>query len=258
MLQFTTAFNGSSRFGNKLLMAAGACVVSQQLNLYVSPEECLHLGGWLMQHSWKDDFLNNFSINKSFIGSERVDNPVINLNSAWLEKNLDITLWEKGRYILEENCLLHPYFIIRYGSKYSSIFEIKQPIEHKDGTFVHFRGGDQPQPSVGTYAFYREALTRLGSKTGFISTDGISFDHPMVNQLVQEFNLTKVPKEYNPVQTLMFARGFRDMVLDRGSYSWWLGTFAQPQRVFCYVPPEQYSWGANTHLAHSNWVPLTL
>lgn len=258
MIEFTNAFNSSSRFGNKLLIVAGACIVGKKLNLYIPADQCLTLGGWLLQHAWKNDFLNNFSINEDYLKGEKINEPTINIDADWVSKNLDVSLWQRGRYLVDESSLTQHQFIVKYGSEYKNVFNITQPIICKEGVFVHFRGGDQQQPSVGTYEFYKEALTRLNAKTGHLSTDGMSLNHPMVNQLAQEFNLTKVPFEYSPVQTLMFARGFKDMVLDRGSYSWWLGTIGQPKRVFCYVPPVNYSWGANTHLAHPNWVPLTL
>lgn len=257
MLKVTTAFNGSSRLGNKLLVIAGCCVVARILKLQINSQELLKMGSWLERNNWGHKFLENFTINEKYLNGERIDEPVIKLTQDFVESNIDVERWKRGQYHIEGDSLMVHSFILKYCGEYKDVYNIKPPVQSQEGVFVHYRGGDQPQPSVGTYEYYKKALEYLNTTSGYITTDRMSFEEPMVNQLVREFNLKKVPIDYSPIDTLLFARGFNYMVLDRGSYSWWLGTFTQPKKAYCYIPPDNFNWGVNLHQVYPNWEPLS-
>ena len=141
-------------------------------------------------------------------------------------------------------------FILEYRNEIKQMFNLSYLPNSKDEVFVAYRIGDiNGIRQMLPYEYYEDALTKLNSIGGYISSD--TPDHPNVLRLIEKFNL----KNYNgsPLETIDFAKNFNNLVLSEGSFSWWMGFLSNAKNI--YFNDRERFWHGNMFVI-PEWKPL--
>jgi hypothetical protein len=125
-------------------------------------------------------------------------------------------------------------FVIDYKSEILSHFNLKY--ENKPNqVFVHVRLGDITHTNPGL-EYYRTALNKLNFESGYIVSD--SPENNIVRSLIQEYNLEFY--DNSPIKILEFAKNFDNLVLSKGTFSWWIGLLSKSNNI--YYPINDIGW----------------
>lgn len=150
----------------------------------------------------------------------------------------------KGFYQLRD-------FILEHGDEIRGMFSLDYQEQNPSDVFVAYRIGDIANlRQMLPIQYYQEALTRLGAKSGYITSD--SPDHPNVKKLSEQFNL-KVFRD-TADRTIDFAKNFDNLVLSEGSYSWWIGFLSKAKNIY-YNDRERF-WHGDMFVL-PDWIPLS-
>jgi len=239
----------SGRLGNRMLQLAGAAVVARHLNLYMSDR-------WINFHNPgvdMDDFLKHFELNSElFCIGAAFKEPVIQITNNDFTLNHDINSYVPGYYEFHEVFFQDKQFVNAHIRTIQQVFRCKIPVEKKtDQVLVHCRIGDVRPPMTATPEFYDQALQQLHFAGGTIVTEAVN--EPFIQQLAVKYGLNI--QSLSPAETLAYSHGFDNLVLDQGTFSWWLGVFSQSNQVLRYVSPESHSFCPEFSLDH--WKLIT-
>ena len=101
--------------------------------------------------------------------------------------------------------------------------------EKREGVFVHYRIGDIiNSKNMLPLNYYLDALNKIGSKGGYITSD--TPNHPNVITLSEQFELEILND--NPINTIDLGRRFGNIVLSEGTFSWWIGHLSNAKKIF--------------------------
>ena len=141
-------------------------------------------------------------------------------------------------------------FVLNYKNEILSQFDLKYNQQHKDDLFVHVRLGDCIRENrVPSADYYVKAIEQTQFDKGYISSDTPS--HEIVTHLMSRFNLTLY--ENTPAETINFAKDFGDLVLSKGTFSWWMGFLSHSKSVF--YPKGGPRWHGDIFV-FDEWTPL--
>ena len=129
-------------------------------------------------------------------------------------------------------------FVTNYRQEILDHFDLKYK-KSKNSIFVHVRLGDVTSVNPGL-DYYRHAILQSNFDNGYISSDSIN--HPIVRSLISEFNLIEF-NEQNPIKILNFAKDFDNLVLSKGTFSWWIAMLSKSENIF--FPKNDTCWYGN-------------
>ena len=109
--------------------------------------------------------------------------------------------------------------------------------DNNNNLFVHVRlDGIFDTGHAETFEYYDKAIQGIKFDTGFISSDSIN--HEICTKLIDKYNL----KVYNSneINTIKFGSSCKNIVLSKGTFSWWIGVFSFDSNV--YYPVMRKIW----------------
>ena len=208
------------RFGNILLQNIGISILSKRFDMrvhnYLDKEKCGILGC-------------NFHV-----GSKSFEN-FVNYYDKDLVGLLKKDTIETG--ILFDGNFQTKGFVTEFKEDILSHFKFEEEF-FENRVFVHVRLSDVSHLNPGIN-YYRKALKSINFESGFISTD--SPEHEIIKKLTDEFGLTVYKN--NEVETIKFARKFENIILSKGTFSWWIGFLSKYNRVL--YPLDNKPWHGN-------------
>lgn len=155
-------------------------------------------------------------------------------------ENIDNGIIFDGLFQLKE-------FVKEYKTEILSHFNLKY--ENKpEQVFVHVRLGDVIHTNPGL-KYYQNALNNLSFKSGFISSD--TKNHPIVQKLIEDYNLQYY--DNSPIGIINFAKNFENLVLSKGTFSWWMGFLSMSKNI--YYPTNDIGWHGDIFV-FDDWKPL--
>lgn len=205
------------RTGNLLLQNIGISIIAKKFNKYVGNYSPLQDSDILGLHLYSGDIKDSSILNY-------YDTDVFDI----LQSN------EMNNGILFDGLFQMRNFVIDYKSEILSHFNLKY--ENKPNqVFVHVRLGDITHTNPGL-EYYRTALNKLNFESGYIASD--SPENNIVRSLIQEYNLEFY--DNSPIKILEFAKNFDNLVLSKGTFSWWIGLLSKSNNI--YYPINDIGW----------------
>jgi hypothetical protein len=220
------------RTGNLLLQNIGVSIIAKKFDMCVQNYSTLQdieaLGLSLFSGNVINQQMKNYYDGDLFelLQSEKVDNGIIFDGLFQLKK-----------------------FVTEYKSEILSHFDLKYE-DKKNQVFVHIRLGDVVHTNPGL-KYYQTALNQLKFDSGYISTD--TPNHPIVQTLMRDYNL----EFYNdsPVKTIEFAKNFDNLILSKGTFSWWIGLLSKASNI--YYPINDVGWHGDIFV-YDSWTPIDI
>ena len=235
----------SGRLGNRMLQLAGAACLARQLHLYLS-NTWFNFSAPGVDHA---DFCKHFDINSDFFNcGNQYQEPVVHVDNNYFMLHPDFALYSPGYYHFGEIFFQNKLFTNKYWQWLSQVYVPKMPVHKKQNqVLVYCRIGDVRPPMTATAKFYEQALGELSFDGGTILTEATQ--ETFIQQLSQKY---KLDIQYlSPAAALYQSMHYDTMVLDEGSFSWWMGILGQPKQVIKYVSPPDHSFCLN--FALSSW-----
>lgn len=141
-------------------------------------------------------------------------------------------------------------FVLNYRSEILSQFDLQYDRQYKDDLFVHVRLGDCIKNNrVPSIDYYIKAIEQTRFNKGYISSDTPS--HVIVTFLIKKFNLTLYVNK--PAETINFAKGFGNLVISNGTFSWWMAYLSKAKSVF--YPSGGPIWYGDIFV-FDEWTPI--
>ena len=131
-------------------------------------------------------------------------------------------------------------FVLQYRNEILNHFNLEYRNQDNEDLFVHVRLGDVKSVNPGIN-YYRNCLNNIKFKNGYISSDSI--DSQLVTTLVNEYKLIKFIDD--PIKTIDFAKDFKNIILSKGTFSWWIGLLSRSDNVM--YPKEKEEWPNPPH-----------
>ena len=198
------------------------------------------------------------------------DGREIELNSkdrAYNDRDLHYLLTKKGNHyegLLYEGNFQEGWFLKENEERIKSMFNLPTvKVRDKNDLIVFVRLGDVAHIAP-PYSYYQDAIETIKYrllkefeysskafvlKNSFIATD--SPNHPIVKRLIKKYKLNLV--KYNDVETILFARGFYNIILTAGTYNW-LAAFLSEAKNIIY-PEHAHFWHGDIY-GIFNWTKL--
>jgi len=205
------------RTGNLLLQNVGISIIAKKFDFSV--ENYSHLQ-------------NSEEIGLNLYSGNIVNSQFKKYYDSDLSNILQIDRIENG--IIFDGLFQQKKFVIDYRLEILSHFNLNYE-KYDNQVFVHVRLGDVVHTNPGLN-YYQEALNKLSFQSGFISSD--SPNHPIVQSLIRDYNLSI----YNdsPIKIINFAKNFENLVLSKGTFSWWIGLLSKANNII--YPVNDIGW----------------
>jgi hypothetical protein len=205
------------RTGNKLLQNIGVSIISKKMNLKVSN-------------------YNNI-VNSDVLGLKLNQGDLVFTEQHRVyDTDLMRVLDDTNRYgLIYDGLFQLKNFVTNYRDEILSHFNPKYEIINNQ-VFVHVRLGDVVHTNPGL-EYYKNALRQIQFTGGYISSD--SPNHPIVQTLIKDFNL-KLFSENDPILIIDFAKNFDNLVLSKGTFSWWIGFLSKAKNII--YPINDIGW----------------
>jgi hypothetical protein len=208
-------YQQGGRLGNSIIQYFAAYIFAKKFNLKLNATT----KGW-----------DNFDFNSL------IKNTIIDGNIGY--NTIELTDENFIEYLERDSLELNKYnfngyfqikdFLQNYENDIKSNLNLIYKDVDKDLVFVHYRIGDVINKSVMLpLEYYIEALEKINCKGGYISSDSIN--HEFCKILMDKFNL--LPINLSPLDTIMFAKDFNNIVLSEGTFSWCIGFFSRTSNI---------------------------
>lgn len=229
----------SGRLGNRMLQLAGAACLARHLGIYLS-DAWFNFAAPGVDH---EDFCKYFHINPDFFNcGAQLHEPQVHLDNDMFQLHPDLQQLQPGHYHLHEVFFQNKIFTNKYDHWLSQVYRPNAPTEKiPHQVMVYCRIGDVRPPMTATPEFYHQALQHMQFDRGIILTEATQ--EPFVLQLAKQYDLQI--QYLTPGQALATSMQYEHMVLDEGSFSWWMGMLSQAPDVVKYVSPPQHSFCLN-------------
>ena len=208
IFNINTSINIGGRFGNILFLNFIADYISRKINLkfiYKNYDEIKKLG--INLHKGTQTYYTNYILD---------------------DTNIDTIFKE----VKKNNILINGYFQTPTVSLYikNRILELKEIIIKKNPynyinnfLFVHVRLGDIITNNIQEdYSYYDSTISKINYYKGYISSDSI--EHEYCQKLIKKYNLIEFKND--EVSTIQFGSTCKNIVLSKGTFSWWIGVLS--------------------------------
>jgi hypothetical protein len=220
------------RTGNLLLQNIGLSIIAKRFNLSVQ--------NYNYVENSNEVGLNLFSGNIKNENLKKIyDTDLLDI----LEMDyIDSGIIYDGTFQVEK-------FVSKFKDEILSHFELKYEPRNNE-VFVHVRLGDVEHLNPGL-EYYEKALSGLDFDSGFISSD--TYNHPTVQTLMKKYKLSF----YNnsALKTINFAKDFENLVLSKGTFSWWMGFLNKSENII--YPINDKKWYGDIFV-FDNWKPIDI
>jgi hypothetical protein len=225
------------RTGNILLQNIGMSIISTKFNLkvinYVPINNVGLLGLKLNQDGRMIEDLVTIYDNQNHLNDIKKEKN-IDINSSMSLMDL-ISQKEFDRGICYDGTFQNKEFVLKHRSEILNHFKLVH--SHRDNqVFVHVRLGDVENSNPGL-EYYRKSLNGISFINGYISSD--SPNHPIVQKLIDEYHL-KLFNEEDPIKIINFAKDFENIILSKGTFSWWIAILSKSQNII--FPLNDRAW----------------
>lgn len=225
-------YNGRS--GNLLFMEVAQSILSKKLNLYVKSEFPYEI------------YFKKLGFS-AYRGSTRIINDILHYDDSQMADLLNLEKINNG--ISYNGYFQVKDFVINYKDDIRSHFNLNYQ-NKRDDMFVHLRLDDAAQWNVGI-DYYRKAIESCNYNKGYISSD--SPNSQIVNDLISEYKLELVNTD--PITTIDYAKNFGNLVLSKGTFSWWIGFLSMAKNI--YYPKEYKLWHGDIFV-YDEWQEIEL
>jgi hypothetical protein len=230
------SINYAGRLGNNMLQYAAAKIFSNKFKIKLSTPA---ISGGI-------NFTKLLIINDDS-DFESYQNKTIIVNNQNFLELLSKEKCDPANYIFEDFFQIKE-FILNYTVNIKNIFQ--NNTKSIDQVFVHYRIGDiELLQNMLPIDYYIEALEKIGSKKGVISSD--SPDHDNVKLLSEKFNLEILVKP--PLDTIILGSNYNNLVLSEGTFSWWIGVLSNAEKII-YNNRERF-WHGDI-FCYDDWIKL--
>jgi len=162
-------------------------------------------------------------------------------SSTLVLDNLNIdSIFDTPEVLKEKNISIHGHFKTKKVAEYIQSFvdknrvkiNKKNPYINPPGDlFVHVYFGDHHHANyMESYDYYAHAISKVPSFTkGYICSDNIT--HIICKTLIMRYSLTILTLK-DPIQIIQLGSIFKNIVLSRNTFSWFLGVFSENSNVY--------------------------
>lgn len=134
----------------------------------------------------------------------------------------------ESRHYIFDGFFQSKEFFNKYGNNIKSLINLEYDDVEDDSVFLHYRIGDiLNDRRMLPLEYYEEILSKINAKKGYISSDTIT--HNFCQILIKKYNL--IPINLSPLDTIMFGKNFKKIILSEGSFSWWIGFLSNNSEV---------------------------
>tara|TARA_Y100001968_G_scaffold266955_1_gene256690 strand:+ start:4163 stop:5056 length:894 start_codon:yes stop_codon:yes gene_type:complete len=235
-----TFFSPNARLANQVLQSIGYSIIGEKLNIKVDKYSSYHEIEKLNISYWREGrILKKTNDLKVYSNSDlrNIMNGLCNPDESFcFDGNFQVG------WFLKENEL-----------KIKKMFDFENVKSFSENQYLIFlRLGDVAHLSP-PFQYYRKAIELVLKKTSnkklsnnksnicqnYLTTD--SPNHPLVKKIIKRYNLELI--DYDPVETLLFARKFQNLILTGGSFNW-LAAFLSSASLVIY-PESTYEWSGD-------------
>jgi len=217
------------RLGNRLLQEVGLSILSEKFDLFIDayPNE-------------KDFEVLNFEPYKN--GQRKFENlvtyrdntmdetytPVPGLINLIEEKSINHGILYDGGFQVKK-------FVLKFRKDILNQFKLKYDETNKSDLFMHVRMDDASHVNP-ELDYYKNLIESTHFSQAYISSD--SPNSEIVRFLISNYGF----KLYSntPIETLNFAKNFNNLILSKGTFSWWMGFLSKAENI--YYPIGDTPW----------------
>tara|TARA_Y100001968_G_C19368897_1_gene724032 strand:+ start:332 stop:1225 length:894 start_codon:yes stop_codon:yes gene_type:complete len=235
-----TSISPNARLANQVLQSIGYSIVGKKLNIKVDKYSNYH----------KIDKLNI-----SFWQQGRIlkrPNPLKVFSNSDLRSIMNTEYSPQESFCFDGNFQVG-WFLKENESQIRNMFNFERVdlfSPHQYLIFVRLGDVAHLAPPIQYYWKAIEVVLKKASNQNisneksyqyqsYLTTD--SPKHPLVKRLVKKYNLQLI--DYEPVETLIFARKFHNLILTGGSFNW-LAAFISSASLVIY-PEATYEWSGD-------------
>lgn len=233
------------RLGNRLIQYAAGHLFAQKTEIQLDP------------NSAKFNFFKTFNINPP---KGKVFAKVLDINESnyfnYLNNPIKNTGYNiSGFYQTSEFLCGHRDFILKLYE-----CEIQHNNIQENDCFIHARIGDLLNNPNRNMAYFKLdylkqqlQIQRNNFHKMYISSDTI--DLPSLVNLIKQYDLTVY--QSNPLDTILFAKNFNNLILSAGSFSYWMAYLSKANNITVYGKTKkdplqrQNAWDYNQNVKFS-------
>ncbi len=230
-----TNYSSNARLANQVIQSIGCSILGEKLNLKVEKYSTYHQIDKLKIQFWKEGrTLDGISDSYS-------DNDLNDIFNFSFENNKP--LFFMGNFQVG-------WFLKSYQQKIRDMFKLEEIKPLADSQYLVFvRLGDVAHLTP-PFEYYQEAIeltinrnqsnanldSEFANKTNFITTD--SPRHPLIKRIIKNYNLKLI--DSSPVETILFARNFNNLILTGGTFNWLAAFLSNASNII--YPESPYQW----------------
>lgn len=149
-----------------------------------------------------------------------------NFNTFYYQNNFDASVIERF-----DGYFQNKDFLFSKQNEIKKLLNIKYDNAiNKNDVLIHYRIGDlESQNLYLPLTYYENILSEMKFDKGYIISD--SLGHGNCQYLIDKYNLIPFDDE-SPINVMIFAKNFNNLILSDGTFSWWLGFLSRAENIF--------------------------
>ena len=221
-------FNG--RLGNLILENIGISILAKKFNHNhdrLTEDDCKVLGVSFYNGELSLDSFENYSDDNlmDLLKLDKIDHGII----------------YEGYFQVKD-------FVVNYKQEILDHFKLIYENSNNNDVFIHVRLGDVPDKNPGL-DYYINALNSINFNNAYISSD--TTDHYIIKTLIEKYNMIL----YNdtPINTINFAKNFNNVILSKGTFSWWIGFLSKSKNI---IYPKGCEGFCGDIFVYDDWIEM--